>query len=325
MNIDPDRLRWFVAVADQPHFGRAATSLNVSRQALSTAMNALATELQTELFVPGARPTELTEAGWDLLERARPIIADDDRRAARAKAEQPMAQQILRVGFVPGVTVTKWSRIWAQRFRQVRLEVVGIAEQDVESALREDRVDMCFVRLPVDRDDLFVIPLYREVAVVVVPKDHPVSLFDEVTLADLVDESRLNDVDPADAVDLVAGGAGILVVPQSIARSHSRSDVVHRPVTDAPETQIALAWRIDVTTDLTEEFVGVVRGRSAHSSRSPSRSGPQRGDAPDRAGQGAAKRQDGKGSGGKGQNLPANRSKRGAPVGGKRPAKRRGR
>jgi DNA-binding transcriptional LysR family regulator len=173
-----------------------------------------------------------------------------------------------------GVTVTKWTTIWSERFRRTRLEVVPLAETDAIPALNDGRVAMAFLRLPVADAGLHLIPLYREVAVVVVPKDHPASVFEELTLADLADENLL-EVDPrldADlTADLIAGGAGLAIMPQSIARTLSRSDLVYRPVADAPSTQIALGWRVDRTSDLTEDFVGVVRGRTVNSSRSPSR------------------------------------------------------
>lgn len=175
----------------------------------------------------------------------------------------------LRIGFVPGVTLTKWRRIWGERFPKIRLELVEVAQPDQRPALVEGRVDMCFVRLPVDPDQLHLIPLYEEVPVVVVAKDHPVSLFEEVSLADLSEENVLDDVDPADAFDLVAGGAGVIVVPHSIARSHSRRDLVYRPVSDAAPTRIALGWPADGASELVEDFIGIVRGRTVNSSRTP--------------------------------------------------------
>lgn len=175
----------------------------------------------------------------------------------------------LRVGFVPGVTPTKWRRVWGERFPRIRLELVEVTQPDQRAAIADDRVDMCFVRLPLDQTDLHLIPLYEEVPVVVVPKDHPVSLFDEVSLADLSEENVLDDVGPDDAFDLVAGGAGVILVPHSIARSHSRRDLVYRPVSDAEPTRIALVWPVDDASDLVEDFIGIVRGRTVNSSRTP--------------------------------------------------------
>ncbi len=180
----------------------------------------------------------------------------------------------LRVGFVPGVTLTKWRRIWDERFPRLGLDVVEVAEAHQRSVLQQEQVDMCFVRLPLTDPTLHLIPLYEEAPVVVVPRDHPATLFDEVTRADLDDEEVLEGRPLAEVMDLVAGGAGVAFVPQSVARSASRRDVVHRPVSDGTPTRIALAWLRENPHEMIEEFVGIVRGRTANSTRTP-RSEPE--------------------------------------------------
>jgi len=173
----------------------------------------------------------------------------------------------LRIGFVPGVTVTKWRRIWSDRYPRLPLSVSEVAAADQRGVIDRREVDLCFVRLPIEQDQLHLITLYDEVAVVVVPKDHPAALFEEVSRADLADENVLDDRDHGLAMDLVAGGAGVLFVPHAIARSHSRRDLVYRPVIDAEPTTIALAWRTDNEHPLIQDFIGVVRGRTVNSSR----------------------------------------------------------
>lgn len=150
------------------------------------------------------------------------------------------------------------------------MAVIPIAEADQRSVLVDGIADVSFVRLPIDRDGLSVIRLYSEVAVVVAPRDHPIAAFDAVSLADLTAETlRLEPA--AEAIDLVVAGVGIVILPQSIARQHARKDLVARPITDAPETEVAVAWLADGTTEDIEEFVGIVRGRTAGSSRGPVR------------------------------------------------------
>ncbi|MET8774883.1 LysR substrate-binding domain-containing protein [Nocardia sp. NPDC004654] len=273
-SIDVERLRWFVTVAEELHFARAAKSLGIARQRLSRTVIDLETELGTKLFVPGAQPTQLTDEGRELLAAAREVIA------RREVAEpEPEVSAELRVGFVPGVTVSKWERIWGERFPEIPLRTIPLAAADQLTALREGRVDMCFVRLPIDRAGLSAIPLYREAPVVVVPKEHPISLFTEVTAADLADE-RMQDASDIDAaaviLEMVAAGVGLAIVPHSIARLHARRDLVYRTVIEHPDTEIALVWPTAETTELVEEFVGVVRGRSERSSRSPSTRAEQR-------------------------------------------------
>ena len=173
------------------------------------------------------------------------------------------------LAYMPGVTPAKWVRIWKERQPDVPIELVMTDAESQVSALRDGRADMSLVRLPVDRDGLNVIPLYSETPVVVVPKDHAVTAFDEVTLADLADETWLEFPELTDEqrIDVVATGAGIVVVPQSIARLHARKDLTYRPVTDAEPTEVALAWLAGSDSELVEEFIGIVRGRTAHSSR----------------------------------------------------------
>ena len=142
-----------------------------------------------------------------------------------------------------------------------------MAEADQRGVLDRYAVDLSFVRLPLDTEGLHLIPLYEEVAVVVVPHDHPVSVFESVTLADLEGEDVVESDDAEAGIAAVAAGAGIYLTPHAVARTHARRDVVARPVSDAPSTRVGLAWLRDDPHPLTEEWVGVVRGRSATSSR----------------------------------------------------------
>jgi DNA-binding transcriptional LysR family regulator len=135
--------------------------------------------------------------------------------------------------------------------------------------LTDRSADVAFVRLPIDSSDLSVVRLYEEVTVVVVAVEHPISLFDAVRLADLAGES-IRSEPLEDAIDLVVAGVGILVLPHAVARQHARRDLAIRPITDAPPTEVAIAWLKDETTDDIEEFVGIVRGRTAASSRGSS-------------------------------------------------------
>lgn len=172
----------------------------------------------------------------------------------------------LRVGHVPGVTLTKWRTIWRDRFPRTVLEVVEVEQAQQRDVFLHDEVDVCFVRLPIDDDGLHLIRLYEETPVAWVSKDHVVAAVDEVTLADLADDDVFTDPTPFH-IDLASIGEAVLHVPQSIARSQSRRDFVYRPITDAPPTTVAVAWLKDNPNELIEEFIGVVRGRTENSSR----------------------------------------------------------
>lgn len=196
------------------------------------------------------------------------------------------ASQSFRVAYVPGVTPAKWVRIWNERLPDVPLALVAVSAAEASDVLRDGGADAGFVRLPVDRTYFSAIPLYTETTVVVVPKDHVLTVVDEVTTESLADEVVLHPLDDtldweslpgrpaierpattAAAVELVAAGVGLLVVPQSLARLHHRRDLTYRPVTDAPQSRVALSWPEEMTTDMVEDFIGVVRGRTVNSTR----------------------------------------------------------
>lgn len=172
----------------------------------------------------------------------------------------------LRIGFVPGVTLTKWRRTWAERFRRVPLEVTEIPEAEQRRALGSGQVDMCFVRLPIETAGLHTIALYEEQPVVWMAKEFLLAALDEVTAEDMAEFRIVEDYGP-ESIDLAVYSAAALRVPLSVARTQSRKDMVHRPVVDADPTTIALAWRVDNPNEWIDEFIGVVRGRTANSSR----------------------------------------------------------
>ncbi|GAA2085913.1 LysR family substrate-binding domain-containing protein [Pseudolysinimonas kribbensis] len=179
--------------------------------------------------------------------------------------------RVLVVAFVPGVTPGKWERIWRERRPGGRLELRPLVQDAALSALDEGAVQMAFLRDIVADDRRHAISLYRERPVVIAPRGSLVASLGEVDLADLPGENLL-DVDlargdGAPAVDLVAANVGVAILPQSVARALSRKDVVARPLRDAPDTGISLVWPTASAHPLADTFIGIVRGRTAHSSR----------------------------------------------------------
>ncbi len=187
-----------------------------------------------------------------------------------------------RVGFVTGATPDKWARAWRDRRRQP-LDLVPIFESEQEVDVRDGTLDMALVRLPVNRDGLHCITLYAEAPVVIAGVEHFIAAADEVSLADLADEQLVRPhasgwrpdaeqldwplMSEKDAVETVAAGTGIVIVPMSVARLYQRKDVIQRPLTGVDPSEIALVWRTDRDDEATQAFVGVVRGRSVNSSR----------------------------------------------------------
>lgn len=201
----------------------------------------------------------------------------------------PTNPAVLRVAFVPGVMPDRWARRWRERNQRVPLDLVPIPLADQLHVLDSGRAEMCFLRLPVARNDLHLVRLYAEEVCVVAGADHPIAAFPEISLADLAGEQLFEapdsvaspaagltpvdapDLSTAQAVEAVAAGTGVVLLPRSVARLHHRKDVVACRVIDIDPAPVALAWlREAVATDreaVRQDFVGVVRGRTARSTR----------------------------------------------------------
>jgi len=222
------------------------------------------------------------------------VPADNTPTPDAPAAPEEGAPRVLRIAYVAGVTPGKWIRRWEERMPHIPLQAFMVDDGRQLGSLRDASADMAFVRLPIEREGLSVIPLYEEQPVVVAPKGHEISLFEEVPLADLAEESFLDVAalgGPEAALQVVAAGAGLVILPMAVTRHFNVKDTVARRLTGAEVTEVALAWPTDATDDVLEEFIGVVRGRTAQSSRQPSAQ-PQKvkkEPKPDRRGTGARK------------------------------------
>jgi len=194
----------------------------------------------------------------------------------------------LRVAFVPGVTPDKWARVWRERHPELPLRLLPVEEELGRSVLDDGSADLLLARLPVDLDrpaPLHCVRLYEEQPVVVASREHFVAAAEaDVPLdpSDLADEQLIlphasgwtpsaeqlpfPPMGVKDAIEVAASGTGVVIVPMSLARLHHRKDVVSRPV-DLPTTTVALLWLREDDSAVHQDFVGVVRGRRASSSR----------------------------------------------------------
>ncbi len=179
--------------------------------------------------------------------------------------------EALRLSIVPGITPGKWLRTWSERHPDIPVELVHTTQATQLDAVRAGSADMAFVRDPDEHDGLHLIPLYEELQVVVLPRDHPYAEAEELLSGDL-GELQLPEVDALtaqQAVETVAAGTGAVVLPMSVARLHHRKDVVAVPVPELPRHAVGLAWPrgAEESDPRVEDFIGVVRGRTPRSSR----------------------------------------------------------
>nr|WP_062330934.1 LysR substrate-binding domain-containing protein [Herbidospora sakaeratensis] len=281
MDVDLRKLRYFVAVAERLHFGRAAEALHIAQPVLSRQIRALEEELRAQLFVRTKRATELTPAGEQLLADARPLLASAEglrRRVARAAR----GGEVFTVGFMPGLIVTSAVRAFGERHPGLTVEVVRTTWDDQTATIHDGRVDVGYVRLPIDRRGLRVLPLWSEPRVVVLPAGHPLAGKDAVGIADLAGECLLQNPDAVpewravatrrdpevrfraveEKLEHVAAGHGVVILPLSAAAFYTRPDVGHVAVGDIPPNEVCLAWSGSRRSPLIAGFAAVAREMS---------------------------------------------------------------
>ncbi|GAB3182586.1 hypothetical protein GCM10027060_15670 [Nesterenkonia halophila] len=260
-------------------------------------------------------------------------------------------REVLRLGAIPGATPDKWAARWHARFPEVRLQVEYFDDAGQLERLRAGTADVDYLRLPegedldavVDDPETFHrVLLYREDPVVCASRDHWIAAAEEsVTAEDIAEEPLLDPadmVDPASldvhapqsgaqlaraerlAMEVVASGAGLLILPNSVARMLSRKDVVIRRIEDRPGYAVGLCWLRSADDEVVQEFIGVARGRRAGSVRSTGASSRS-------ATSGRSGRSGASGSSGRsGRATPAGaRGGRPRPGAGPRPGSQRGR
>lgn len=276
VDVDLRKLRYFVAVAERLHFGRAAAALHIAQPVLSRQIRALEDELKVQLFVRDRRATELTPAGEQLLADARPLLASAD--ALRRRVVRAAKGTTFTVGFMPGLIVTQAVRRMQERHPDLTVDVVRLGFDDQTDAIRDGRIDVGYVRLPIDSCGLKVVPLLSEPRVAVVPAEHRLAGKDSISIADLADEHLLQDPDavpewrdiatelrtgrqpvPAlrsveEKLEHVAAGHGVVVLPLSTATFYTRPDVTHVAIDDLGPNQVCLAWDSARRSRLVQDF-----------------------------------------------------------------------
>jgi DNA-binding transcriptional LysR family regulator len=265
--LETRELRYFVAVAQELHFGRAALRLGISQPPLSRAIARLERRLGATLLARTSRSVTLTEAGAVLLREACAALDAVDaaerrtRRAALAPAGGPGPGLVLvaKAG-ASSELLAKLLDAYAAEPGAVPVEVVlcGIAEQG--RLLRDGRADVALLHLPFDETTgLDTEELHTEGQVLVLAAGHPVATRPQITLAEaaaLPDlplprwpdaDGRYADGpgppahDTAQLYQLIALGRGAAVLPES-CRVNLRHDLAVVPVPDAPQVKTLIAW-----------------------------------------------------------------------------------
>jgi DNA-binding transcriptional LysR family regulator len=287
--MDLRQLRYFVAVAEELHFSRAAVRLNLAQSALSSQVRALEREVGGPLLARSTRRVELTPAGEALLGDAIDVLTAADGALERARAlarGEAGALVIGSMGPAGGGLLAPLLARFSSRHPRVRVEIRALDFSDIVDAVRERHVDLAFIYMPLSEPDLELVPLMTEPRVVVLPRDHrlagrqrlrPRDLRDEVFIMQprevpeiwrdhwlLVDEfGERPAISPRTAdkledwLTLIGQGEGIDTAPAIISRYYAWPDVAFVPLVDAAPATLAIARRREGSDPMLDEFTAL--------------------------------------------------------------------
>jgi DNA-binding transcriptional LysR family regulator len=289
--MDLRQLRYFVAVAEERHFGRAAQRLHMSQPPLSMQIKALERELGIELLERSSRRVALTDAGRAFLERSRTILGAVEEAREVARGAEQGTRGRFEVGFISSASLSLLPpsiRLFRERFGAVELELKELTSAQQIDALYEGGIRAGLVRLPLRAPGIRFEPVLEERLVVAMPSGHALEELERVPLqavadlplifftrqlipgfhAQIVELFRRVGAFPKVAqhavhlqtiVGLVASGVGIAILPGSAERV-SREGVVYRTL-DAPDATswMGLAWVEGDESKLLENFLHTVR------------------------------------------------------------------
>ena len=288
--IELRHFRYFQAVAEQLHFGKAAEQLHMAQPPLSTQIRQLEEMLGFQLFVRSKRKVELTQAGQVLLEETQKVMEAVSRAITAAKQASEGVRGRLRLGFAssaPFGIFPQVLRSYRQAYPNVVLELQESGSAEQLLALQQGRLDFGFVRLPASATNIRVDPIDREAMILALPESHPLSQQEPLRLQEFRQDGFIifprgdgpgiydriigwcqragftprivQEVGQMHAiVGLVGAGLGVAMVPESLQTVHARG-VVYRHLQDEPYIEMALAYRDEPLTPLQQAFVNTAR------------------------------------------------------------------
>ncbi|HWK28620.1 MAG TPA: LysR substrate-binding domain-containing protein [Solirubrobacter sp.] len=284
-------LRYFIAVAEELHFRRAAERLHMSQPPLSQQIRQLEEEVGAQLLVRNQRRVELTAAGSVFLVRARDILASVEDAARQARRVQRGEVGRLAVGFVGSAMysfVPELLRAFRDRAPDIALRLHELGTTEQLRQLEDGRLDVGFLRTPGRRPGLQFETVLEEQIVVALPDTHALAQRPLVSLRDLAGESLVllthggspglraalagalaelggeelvtqEVAEMQTVIGLVAAGVGLSLVPESV-RALERHGVTYRPLTGGPPAvRLAMAWRAADDSPVLRRFLTQAR------------------------------------------------------------------
>ncbi|OBF18204.1 LysR family transcriptional regulator [Mycobacterium kubicae] len=278
VDLDIRKLRYFVAVAEELNFGRAAARLHIAQPVLSRQIRALERELGIKLLNRDTRGTTLTPAGSRLLDEGRFLLTEVQALRQRiSQAEAPAV--VIKVGVLPGLLATAAARAFEAGDPARRAVIMPVTWNEQAEVIRRGDVQVVYARSPFDLSGLATAPLLEEPRDVVLAAGDPLAERRSVSLHDLASRRLLQN--PASVpewyavaspelrraavqssvsgieqkLELVAARAGFAVLPRSITTSYRRPDLRVVPADGLAPSRIVLAWDATVQDAARDEFI----------------------------------------------------------------------
>ncbi|MET0794819.1 MAG: LysR substrate-binding domain-containing protein [Polyangiaceae bacterium] len=282
-------LRYFVAVAEELHFGRAAARLHIQQPPLSRQIQLLEAELGFPLFERSRRRVELTPAGSALLGRTRQVFDALDVAVHDARSASEGQSGRLVIAYPSSLAysgLTELLRAFRTRFPSVELTLRELPPGDQIDALKAGSLDVGFVRTSLDDPALVAELVRREALMIVLPDDHPLASRRTIPLAALAQEPFVmfprargpaffdqlmalcsaagftprivQEAPQLDIISMVAAGFGVSIMPSSM-RNFRRPGLSFRAIVGAPEVELLIVWRHQNLSPALHKFVDLVR------------------------------------------------------------------
>lgn len=288
-----ERLRYFVAVAEELHFGHAAERLLVAQPSLSQQIRRLEQEVGAPLFDRSSRGLRLTAAGQTLLERIGPALLAVDDAVAAARADGASEPERLEVGYLPGAVGLLMGDVLRAFASDHPSTILGLHQydyRDPSAGLRSGLTELAFVRMPIDLSGLRFVELGREPRVLAVPAGHPLAGREVISVREALDEPWIvmpagdrawrefylasdrrdrspllgPEVSTTDAsFEAVIAGQGVMLTEPSISARYAGQGLRSVRVNDVPPSIGGVVWRVGRETPAVKLMVAAARERAA--------------------------------------------------------------